>query len=523
MDATSRLTTALRERGHKITSAGRDRYRAQCPAHQGTDLNLAIAKGDQGVLVRCWSHDCAETDIAGAVGLTLPDLFDEGGRAVYDYGGGHRVYRTRTPGGKKIRQEGTPQVTSLYQPSGSTRIVDAGTVILAEGEKTADAIARMGACAATWPGGSSAVGKVDLAPLNGKTVVIVPDNDDPGEKAAATLLWRLQKVAQVKVWRVPELFKGHRLTDAADLWLAGGGLDDFVSDDRVQAVDPAFEEAVAEAQFHESVRWEARRREASKRAALVSDTLTTKNLGDILTMHTTHDWVVEGLLERKDRLVVTAAEGVGKSWLLRQMVVAMAAGVHPFDAMTRVDPVRALVVDTENTEMQWARATKYLTSVVEHHGSGSPRRDVHVAAGIRIDLSVQADVNQVHRLIDQHKPDVLYIGPLYKLVAKAITTDDDAAPLIVALDGFRERGLVLLMEAHAGHAKGAGGARDLRPRGSSALLGWPEFGFGMEQHEDTDAMAWWVPWRGGRESRRWPQLLRKGVSGELPWEVETWR
>lgn len=522
LDATERFLTALRNNGQKVKGDGRDRWRATCPAHNGQDLNLAVAKGDQGVLVRCWSHECVETDIATSVGLKPSDLFDQDGQAVYDYGGGHKVYRTRSPKGKRIRQENSPPVTHLYQPAGSAPIVESDTVVIGEGEKTADALVRLGSrCVATWPGGSSGVTKVDLTPLNGKNVILVPDNDEPGEKAATILANRLNTAATVTIWRVPTQLDGHNLNDAADLLLAGGTLKHLTPE--TPTVDDGFEEAVTEAFFHERVRREARERADAAKHAIVSDTLTPKPLGDILRTEATHDWIVPNLLERRDRLVVTGHEGSGKSWLLRQMVIAMAAGLHPFTETEHIPPIRGLVVDTENTEKQWARAAGYLTKIAEKHGNGDPRENVHVSAGVRIDLSKPGDVNQIHRLIDTHKPDVLYIGPLYKLVAKAINSDDDAAPLILALDGFRDRGVTLLMEAHAGHGKGPNGSRDLRPRGSSALLGWPEFGYGLDPHDQDPTSAWWSEWRGGRELRRWPSLLRRGYEGELPWQVDTWR
>lgn len=524
IDATDRFLNALRNSGQKIKGDGRDRWRATCPAHRGHDLNLAVAKGDQGVLVKCWSHACAESDIASSVGLKPSDLFDRDGQAVYDYGGGHKVYRTRDVRGKRIRQENVPQVTHLYQPAGSAPLESSATVMLGEGEKTVDALVRLGApCVATWPGGSGAVGKVDLEPLRGKSVVIIPDNDEPGEKAAATLAARLDGVASVRVWRVPSELSGRPLNDAADLLLAGGTLNDLTPAEAPTApVDVEFESAVEDALFAERVRRAARERADAEKHAVVSDTLKPKPLGDILSADIRYDWLVPELLERRDRLMVTGHEGSGKSWLLRQMVVSMAAGLHPFTLNKTVEPLKCLVVDTENTEQQWGRAARYITSIAEQHGKGKPRENVHVSAGVRIDLSKPSDINQIHRLIDTHKPDVLYIGPLYKLVARAITTDDDAAPLILALDAIRDRGLCLLMEAHAGHAKGVNGTRDLRPRGSSALLGWPEFGFGLDPHETDNNAAWWSAWRGGRETRHWPKLLRRGYEGELPWEVDAW-
>jgi replicative DNA helicase len=177
-----------------------------------------------------------------------------------------------------------------------------------------------------------------------------------------------------------------------------------------------------------------------------------------------------------------------------------------------------LVIDAENTEQQWARGARQIVSALERQGKTVARDAVNVQAGLRLDLTRQHDLNEVHRLIDTHKPDLIYLGPLYKLVPKEITTDDDAAPLLVALDGIRERGVVLLMEAHAGHAKGHGGERDLRPRGSSALLGWPEFGYGLRPDYESE-IAEFKAWRGDREVRDWPRFLRIGnpIGGELPW------
>jgi hypothetical protein len=142
---------------------------------------------------------------------------------------------------------------------------------------------------------------------------------------------------------------------------------------------------------------------------------------------------------------------------------------------------------------------------------------VLVSAGRRLNLKLQADVDTVHKLMDRFKPSVLYIGPLYKLLDGAVNNDDDAAPLIMALDSFRERGVALFMEAHAGHAKSLGGERDLRPRGSSQLLGWPEFGLGLRSMEEDETMAALVHWRGDRDVRNWPHRLRRGVDGEMPW------
>lgn len=248
----------------------------------------------------------------------------------------------------------------------------------------------------------------------------------------------------------------------------------------------------------------------------VSGRMTPKSLRDILDVEDEEpDWVIEDLLERHDRLVITGPEGGGKSTLVRQLVILSAAGWHPL-WFRPMFPVEALVVDAENTERQWRRAVSWMSKNAMNEGQRDPAEHVHIMAGKRIDITAGSDLGQIHRMIDRYNPDIVYIGPLYKLVPHAINNDDDAAPLITALDSLRERGVALVMEAHAGHATKFGGERDLRPRGSSALLGWPEFGFGIQPLEEQPNVANLVRWRGDREERHWPRSIARGHS--WPWE-----
>lgn len=237
------------------------------------------------------------------------------------------------------------------------------------------------------------------------------------------------------------------------------------------------------------------------------DDFTALTLAELLAEEDDEpDWVIPGLFERRDRLMLTGEEGLGKSHWLRQMALHAAAGVHPLDSMTRFDPIRSLIIDCENTTGQVRRK---LRGAADWLGAqGADPSGLMVDCWPRIDITRDKDLSRIHQLLDVWAPDLVVIGPLYRLVPRAIQTDDEAAPILAALDTIRERGCVLLMEAHAGHAIGKAGMRDLRPRGSSALLGWPEFGFGM-RNIGTAGYADLVQWRGPREERNWPQRLRK--------------
>lgn len=136
-----------------------------------------------------------------------------------------------------------------------------------------------------------------------------------------------------------------------------------------------------------------------------------------------------------------------------------------------------------------------------------------------MDITKPKDLALLHKYCDEHNPDLVMIGPLYRLTQGAITNDDDAAPVLAALDTLRDRGMALLIEAHAGKSDNGRGERNLAPRGSSALLGWPEFGMGLAPVPKTDGkQAQLVRWRGVREERLWPHRLVKATTG-LQWQI----
>ena len=236
-------------------------------------------------------------------------------------------------------------------------------------------------------------------------------------------------------------------------------------------------------------------------------------LGDILATEDSYDWVIPGLLEKRDRLLVTGGEGSGKSTLVRQLAILSAAGLHPFN-FTPTPPVNVLVIDAENSESQWRRASRGVTKQAKLYGSHDPG-DLRISCTPRMDLTRDSDLGQVHRLLDDAMADIVVIGPLYRLVPRAITNDDEASPLLAALDTIRDRGCALVIEAHAGHALGQGGERDLRPRGSAALMGWPEFGLGLRLPKPGTTTYEITRWRGDRDRRDFPNGLVKG--GDWPW------
>ncbi|MEG8035045.1 AAA family ATPase [Sphingomonas sp. LR61] len=499
-----RVVGAFHDRGLVVQMRGNEAAEAQAPGHSAKDRSVSIRSVEGQTLIH--SHSDPTPDVLAELNLSMQDLFDEQKGVEYKYRDGRVVHRSPD---KRFRQSGNTKGRDLYRVE---RVGQADPVWMVEGEKDVHALESLGLVAVCTAMGAGKAAMFDLAPLHGKKVLLVRDMDEPGMKHALQVRELLDGKSEVVVLE-PIVGK-----DAADHIAAGHTWQEFRL---ARLPEPEVEPEPVNEEFEQQVAYEMERLEVKdevrrRRSAVGAAVLQPLYLDEVLAVPDSQNWLIPGLLERRDRLVLTGSEGSGKSYFTRQVAIAAASGLHPFDGR-QIEPVRVLAIDAENTVLQWSWNTRYVANMARSYGRVDPGRQVLVSAGIRLDLTRQADVDQVHRLIDRHQPDMLLIGPLYKLVPQAINNDDDAAPLIVALDGFRERGVAMLMEAHAGHGKSLGGERDLRPRGSAALLGWPEFGLGLRTLEDDDSMVSVVRWRGDRDPRDWPHRLRRGIAGEMPW------
>ena len=216
-------------------------------------------------------------------------------------------------------------------------------------------------------------------------------------------------------------------------------------------------------------------------------------------------------------MLLTAGEGGGKSVMLRQLAVCAAAGVDPFSG-DRHDPLKVLMVDLENGERTLRRNLISLKQHADAIGRPVPLRGLMVeSVPAGVDLTRPDGESWLTRLCEDHQPDVLSIGPLYRMHVADVGKEEPARQLTRVIDAVRARhGCAVLMETHAPHAGPNG--RSLRPVGSSLFMRWPEFGFGIRP-EDDGVTYKLVRWRGPRDERPgWPTRLRRGVNGaDWPW------
>jgi energy-coupling factor transporter ATP-binding protein EcfA2 len=225
-----------------------------------------------------------------------------------------------------------------------------------------------------------------------------------------------------------------------------------------------------------------------------------------------YDWLVPGLLERGDRLIVTGAEGYGKSTLFRQMAVAASAGHNPFAVPpypSRHEPINVLLVDCENTPRQVRREVPRALGPLDSIEAIGDRLWLALRTGGLV-LDDPRDSLQ-HRAwlracIGAVEADLVFCGPLYKVLGGDPYGEQESRQLALFFDGLREDfDIAIAIEAHAPHGS-------KRPFGWSGWKRWPEFGFHLT--EEAQFMAF----RGARDGERsWPAAFRRGGEGNWAW------
>lgn len=230
-------------------------------------------------------------------------------------------------------------------------------------------------------------------------------------------------------------------------------------------------------------------------------------------------WIVPGLLARRERVILIADEGAGKSVLSRQVGACVAAGVHPFlPQAPRYAPSRVLLVDLENPAGIVRRSLAQTVHAVGGLEAIGDRYHIwNWPAGL--DVRSPAGRAMLTRAIEQTRPDLLLIGPLYKMSEprSSETYEEQAKRTATALDGLIARyGCAMWIEHHS--AKPGGDGRRANPFGSSLWMRWPEYGLRMEQPGQANEPNVYPlgRFRGDREARHWPDQLVRGA-GRLLW------
>jgi AAA domain len=227
-------------------------YRASCPVpghgkgRGDPDPSLTIKQDDGRVLINCFAG-CEPEQVVEALDLSMADLFDkppgqgnngQGKRRdgkpsafweIRDRNGEVQAEHVRfdKPGGKKecswklpgVDEYGLKGRKLATMPLYRTELIDDWpedmVVVLTEGEKAADALARVyHAVLGTVTGAGATPGEEALEPLRGRRVLLWSDADVPGRMHMQRIGKSLQGIAsEVRVYEPEGMSEGE---DAAD-------------------------------------------------------------------------------------------------------------------------------------------------------------------------------------------------------------------------------------------------------------------------------------------------------------------
>jgi hypothetical protein len=261
MPTNPKLTEILDKlEGVKGTENG---WQAKCPAHEGDDLDsISIAENSSGdILLHCHSKECHPNVIISCLGMEITDLFlpkREGGKAKswgkavaeYSYRDEeenelfqvHRfeqVEHTHTGDSviKTFRQRSLKDGRWSWTMTGIRRVlyrlpewraIPGNPIFLVEGEKQVDYLWSIGLVATCSPMGAGKWSDEYTDMLEGRDVVVIPDNDPitvhkTTGKLRCVGLEFAEEVADHMVGRVNSVHV-FPLPDAGEKW----GLDDWL-------------------------------------------------------------------------------------------------------------------------------------------------------------------------------------------------------------------------------------------------------------------------------------------------------
>lgn len=206
--------------------------------------------------------------------------------------------------------------------------------------------------------------------------------------------------------------------------------------------------------------------------------------------------------------------------LARQIALCTAGGLHPFK-FTQMKPIRTLMIDLENPERIIRRTAKNIYGATLHYGHKQKPEAHLLIKPDGVDLMRPADRLMFEDAFEQVKPDIVFIGPLYKAFIDpgGRTSESIAIEIAKYFDTLREYFKCAMWFEHHAPLGSALASRDLRPFGSAVWSRWPEFGLSLQPDPTShEGYVYEVKhFRGARDRREWPTRMKRGKI--FPFEV----
>jgi len=441
--------------GVKQTGTG---WQALCPAHPDKHPSLSIGRENGNILLHCHTG-CKTEDILEAVGLTMKDLFVKEPATpsklvkVYDYTDAEskllyqvcryepKTFRQRRPdvnGGHIWDMKGVKSV--LYNLS---EVLKADEVICVEGEEDSDNLNAIGFVSTTCSGGAGKFRPEHTEALRGKDVILIPDNDVPGNEHMAQVAVLLKGIASSIKWlELPDLpEKG----DASD-WLKGYSNPEDATERLAIMI-----ENVAE--------FENKKDQETDLIGFVDASKWIESEPE------TVDPILVNTFDKGDKIAIIGALKQRKTFFVDQMAISLAAG-RPFLTWENPKPRRIALIQFEIQSYHKHRRIKRLAAALGVTADDMGDR-LQILNARGMDITGRAGLEKITPAILNIKPDLVIFDPLYKLSDGKENAAEDAKIILNAFDILAQQTGAAILYVHH-DAKGSPGDRDIRDRGAGS-------------------------------------------------------
>ena len=345
------------------------------------------------------------------------DYYNLDGELVYD------VVRLEP---KSFRQRRKTPTGMVYGLKGITPLpynlnslsLDIDLVFICEGEKDCDRLKKMGLVASCNSGGAGNWQSCINKYFEGKEIIILPDNDEPGEKHAKLVSENLQGIAKsIKILNLPVKEKG----DVSDWINAGGTSGELIK----LAKDAETNEPTQPFQSFKAI--------------------------DPLSLPT-RDFIY-GKWIRKFCSLTIGQGGLGKSTLVQTEAIAIATGrdllgIQP-KSRAKVCYLNAEAPLEETLRKCIAICQTFKIQQEELEGylflSSGRDEDLTLASGINGEIQ-EANFQRIHKFCEDNGIDVLILDPLVNLIDNAPETNEVLAGVIKRLSRLADQGKGMSVE-----------------------------------------------------------------------------
>lgn len=451
-------------------------YQARCPAHEDDKASLSISRGDDGrALVFCHAG-CSADQICRSLGWSLADLMPPGDGhdvpvhreppkkeaiAWYNYTDETgsilfqiiryvpKSFKRRRPDGKGGWIWNVEGVRTVPYRLHSLAENPGRTVVVVEGEKDVENLEAIGVLA-TCNAGGAGKGKWTLdhaAPLAGRNVIIVPDNDEPGRNHATHVARTLDGVAKsVRVVNLPgPNTKGRDVSD----WIADGGSRDELLE--LARLTPEWRDPLIHEDNQPGPVFKQERPPTSKRIEVIS-------ARDFAAKDYRPNWLVNRILVAGQPAICGGRSKAMKTSNLVDLAVSIGTGT-PFLGKFETSRQTVAILSGESGAFTIQETANRVA-----RARGVNLADADVFFGFHLpQIARLSDVDATLAMLEETTAKVLIIDPAYLCVlggdtsGRQATNVFDMGPLLLRLSELGEKtGSTIVMCHHCRKSPGDG-------------------------------------------------------------------